>query len=51
MLTSSLECRGGDMFNVAIAASTAGHGIGIKAIKPTGEPVIPSIIFSMYKIN
>ena len=45
------ECKAGDTFNVAIAASAAGKGIGIKAIKPTGEPVIPSIIFSMYKIN
>ena len=45
------ECKAGDTFNVAIAASVAGKGIGIKAIKPAGEPVIPSIIFSMYKIN
>ena len=45
------ECKAGDVFNVAIAVSAAGHGIGIKAIKPKGEPVVPSIIFSMYKIN
>ena len=45
------ECKVGDVLQVAIAASTAGKGIGIKAIKPQGEPVIPSIIFSMYKIN
>jgi hypothetical protein len=45
------ECKAGDLFNVAISASAAGHGIGIKAIKPKGEPVIPSIIFSMFKIN
>ena len=45
------ECKAGDTFNVAIAASAAGKGIGIKAIKPAGEPLIPSIIFSMYKIN
>ncbi len=43
------ECKAGDTFNVAISASAP--GVGIKAIKPTGEPVIPSIIFSMYKIN
>jgi hypothetical protein len=41
------ECKAGDTFNVAIA----GKGVGIKAIKPEGEPVVPSIIFSMYKIN
>ena len=45
------ECKAGDMCNVAIASSAPGKGIGIKAIKPKGEPVIPSIIFSMYKIN
>jgi hypothetical protein len=45
------ECKAGDVFNVAISASSAGKGIGIKAIKPAGEPLIPSIIFSMYKIN
>ena len=45
------ECKAGDTFNVAIAASSPGKGIGIKAIKPAGEPVIPAIIFSMYKIN
>ena len=45
------ECKAGDTFQVAIAASAPGKGIGIKAIKPAGEPVIPSIIFSMYKIN
>ena len=45
------ECKAGDTFNVAISASSTGKGVGIKAIKPAGEPVIPSIIFSMYKIN
>jgi len=45
------ECKAGDTFNVAISASSPGKGLGIKAIKPAGEPVIPSIIFSMYKIN
>jgi hypothetical protein len=45
------ECKAGDIFNVAISASASNHGIGIKAIKPKGEPVVPSIIFSMYKVN
>ena len=45
------ECKAGDTFNVAISASAPGKGIGIKVIKPEGEPVVPSIIFSMYKIN
>jgi hypothetical protein len=45
------ECKAGDVFNVAISASSPGKGIGIVATKPNGEPAIPSIIFSMYKIN
>lgn len=45
------ECKAGDTFNVVISASSPGKGLGVKAIKPAGEPVIPSIIFSMYKIN
>ena len=45
------ECKAGDVFNVAISASSPGKGLGITAIKPKGEPAIPSIIFSMYKIS
>ncbi len=45
------ECKAGDVFNVAVSASSAGKRLGITAIKPDKEPVIPSIIFSMYKIN
>jgi len=45
------ECKAGDVFNVAISASSPGKGLGAVAIKPKGEPVVPSIIFSMYKIN
>lgn len=45
------ECKAGDVFNVAVSASSPGKGLGVLAIKPKGEPVIPSVIFSMYKIN
>ncbi len=45
------ECKAGDKFNVAISCSTAGKGLGIYALTPKGEPVIPSIIFSIFKIN
>jgi len=45
------ECKAGDVFQVALSASSAGKGLGIQAMKPKGEPAIPSIIFSMYKIN
>ena len=45
------ECKAGDVFSVAVSASSPGKGLGIVAMKPKGEPAIPSIIFSMYKIN
>jgi len=45
------ECKAGDKFNVAISSNTADHGVGIVKIAPKGEPAIPSIIFSVYKIN
>ncbi len=45
------ECKAGDKFNVVISANTADHGVGIVKIAPKGEPAIPSIIFSVYKIN
>jgi hypothetical protein len=45
------ECKAGDKFNVVISANSADHGVGIVKIAPKGEPAIPSIIFSIYKIN
>ncbi|MBV9124596.1 MAG: hypothetical protein JO112_14665 [Planctomycetes bacterium] len=45
------ELKKGDVINVCIAVSSPDKGLGIIATKPQGEPVIPSIIFSMYKIK
>lgn len=45
------ECKAGDTFNVVISASSPDKGLGIMATTPKGEPAIPSIILSMYKIN
>jgi hypothetical protein len=45
------ECKAGDKFNVVISSNTADKGVGIVKIAPKGEPAIPSIIFSIYKIN
>ena len=45
------ECKAGDTFNVVIAASAPDKSLGIVATTPKGEPAIPSIILSMYKIN
>ena len=41
----------GDLINVMMSVEVADEGLGIEAIHPTGEPLIPSIIFSMHKIK
>ena len=41
----------GDVLNVMMAVEKTGDGLGIEAIKTTGRPLIPSIIFSMHKIK
>lgn len=45
------ECKAGDKFNVVISSNAVDHGVGIIKIAPKGEPAIPSIIFSIYKIK
>jgi hypothetical protein len=45
------ECKAGDKFNVVISTNAPDDGVGIVKIAPKGEPVIPSIIFSIYKID
>lgn len=45
------ECKAGDVFTVTASASVSDQGLGLIATTPKGEPAIPSIIFSMYKIN
>jgi hypothetical protein len=45
------ECKAGDKFNVVISSNTIDSGVGIVKIAPKGEPAIPSIIFSIYKID
>ena len=45
------ECKAGDKFNVVISSNSTDNGVGIVKIAPKGEPAIPSIIFSIYKIN
>jgi len=41
----------GDLINVMMSVEVPDEGLGIEAIHPTGEPLIPSIIFSMHKIK
>jgi len=45
------ECKAGDKFNVVISSNAPSNGVGIIKIAPKGEPAIPSIIFSIYKIK
>jgi hypothetical protein len=40
-----------DIINIMMSVEVAGEGLGLETIKPNGEPVIPSIIFSMHKIK
>ena len=41
----------GDIINVMMAVEKTGEGLGIEAIKSKDRPLIPSIIFSMHKIQ
>lgn len=40
----------GDTLNIMMSTETADDGIGIEAIQPAGEPLIPSIILTMIKM-
>ena len=40
-----------DIINVMMSVEVPDEGLGIEAIHPKGEPLIPSIIFSMHKIK
>jgi len=41
----------GDLINVMMSVEVPDEGLGIEAIHPTGEPLIPSIILSLHKIK
>ena len=41
----------GDKINVLMSISATGEGIGIEAISPAGEPLIPSIIYTMHRVT
>lgn len=45
-----VELEKGDVVNVMISSDVAGEVI-IEAIQMPGEPLVPSIIFTMYKVN
>jgi len=41
----------GDLINIMMSVEVPDEGLGIEAIHPTGEPLIPSIILSLHKIK
>lgn len=40
-----------DIINIVMSVEVTDEGLGLETIRPKGEPVIPSIIFSMLKIK
>ncbi len=40
----------GDTLNIMMSVEATGEGIGIEAIKPPGEPLVPSIILTMIQM-
>lgn len=46
----ALSLNVNDVVNVMMSIEALSEGIGIKATTVAGEPLIPSIIFTMYKI-
>ena len=45
------EIKAGDKFEVAFSVSSGGEGLGLIVSKPKGEPVVPSMIFSAFKVG
>ncbi len=46
-----LPFEAGDLVNIMMSVEVPDEGLGIEAIHPAGEPLIPSIIFSMHNIK
>ena len=40
----------GDTLNIMMSVEVAGEGLGIEAIQPTGEPLVPSIILTILQM-
>jgi hypothetical protein len=45
------EIKAGDKLELAFSASKGGEGLGLIASKPKGEPSVPSMIFSAFKVG
>lgn len=51
MSQTVIPLKAGDILNVMFSVSSVSNGIGLIATQPENEPVIPSIIFSLFKIS
>jgi hypothetical protein len=40
----------GDTLNIMMSTETSDEGVGIEAIQPTGEPLVPSIILTIMQM-
>ena len=47
---SAIPMKKGDVLNIMFSVNSADSDLGLIASKPKNEPVIPSVIFTMYKI-
>ena len=45
------EIKSGDKLELAFSVSKAGEKLGLIASKPKGEPAVPSMIFSAFKVD
>src|SRR5258708_31063347 len=45
------EIKAGDKLELAFSVSKGGEGLGLIASKPKGEPGVPSMIFSAFKVG
>src|SRR4029077_13531012 len=45
------EIKAGDKLELAFSVSKSGEGLGLIASKPKGEPGVPSMIFSAFKVG
>ncbi len=45
------EVKAGDTIECAFSVSKEGEGLGLIATKPGGEPAVPSVIFSAFKVD
>ena len=41
----------GDILNIMMSVEDPGEGLGIEAIQPAGEPLVPSIILTILQKN